>query len=129
MLLILIFAKSDYDFSTSVVTSITTNDFNLFIPSQLCSIIEFYSPLCSHCKEFAPIYDEVYNSVSQLGTNILIAKIDGNANFNIISKYPIYYYPTIVAFLPGNSTAFHEVYTGVKEKDPIINWIFKVCPK
>ena len=125
-LLIIVVVQADYDFATSVVPSINSNNFNLYIPSQLCSIIEFYSPLCSHCQDFAPIYDEVYNSVSLLGSNIFVAKIDGNANFNIVSKYPVYYYPTIVAFLPGNSTV-HEVYNGIKDINSILTWIHSLC--
>lgn len=42
-------------------------------------LVEFYAPWCGHCKQLAPIYEELAKSLAA-NPNILIAKCDATAN-------------------------------------------------
>lgn len=42
-------------------------------------LVEFYAPWCGHCKSLAPIYEELAERFSKIGS-IVIAKMDSTAN-------------------------------------------------
>jgi len=43
------------------------------------AFVEYYAPWCGHCKELAPIWEELGNAVDK--SKVLIAKIDATANY------------------------------------------------
>jgi protein disulfide-isomerase A1 len=43
------------------------------------AFVEYYAPWCGHCKELAPIWEELGSSVDK--SKVLIAKIDATANY------------------------------------------------
>jgi len=58
-------------------------------------LIEFYAPWCGHCKQLAPIYDELGKRLKH-NPNLVIAKMD--ATVNETSKVSVTGYPTIKFF-------------------------------
>lgn len=43
-------------------------------------LVEFYAPWCGHCKQLAPIYDELAAKILTLNPNVVIAKCDSTGN-------------------------------------------------
>ncbi len=128
MLFGILLLSLEFDFSTSVVTTITDANIHQIIPNEKCIILEFYSPRCPHCISLAPIYEKLYLEVNSERSDIIIAKLDGSQNRKATDQYNIDGYPTITAFLPGNSTKYHDTYKGMRTVDEIKNWINELCP-
>ncbi|KAI7688235.1 Protein disulfide-isomerase [Sarcoptes scabiei] len=63
------------------VLVLTQNNFNDAIKDQLTLVefFEFYAPWCGHCKQLAPIYDQLAEKYKD-SSDIIVAKMDGTAN-------------------------------------------------
>lgn len=52
---------------------------SLVLESPQDVLVEFYAPWCGHCKQLAPIYDELATKLKS-NPNIVIAKVDATVN-------------------------------------------------
>ncbi|KAG0252461.1 hypothetical protein BG011_006947 [Mortierella polycephala] len=68
-------------------------------------LIEYYAPWCGHCKNLAPIYDEV---AVALKDKVNVAKVDCTKNEEICRKEHVPGFPTIKLHQYGHSIEFRE---------------------
>lgn len=58
---------------------VSTNFDEVALDKSKDVLVEFYAPWCGHCKQLAPIYDQLAEKF-QDSKEIVIAKIDSTAN-------------------------------------------------
>ncbi|KAK9321391.1 thioredoxin-like protein [Lipomyces orientalis] len=85
--------------SASNVLELNEKNFDqLIVNSGKPSLVEFYASWCGHCKNLAPIYEELADSYASKKEKIQIAKIDADVNRKVGKKYDIKGFPTIKLF-------------------------------
>ncbi|XP_062099280.1 protein disulfide-isomerase [Humulus lupulus] len=84
-------------------------------------LLEFYAPWCGHCKQLAPILDEVATSYES-DSEIVIAKLDATANDLPNDTFDIKGYPTLYFKTASGKIS---LYDEDRTKEAIIDFIEK----
>mgnify|MGYP001980671703 CR=1 FL=1 len=83
------------------------------------SAVLFYADWCGHCKKIKPVWDELKRKIDLDNNNIKLMKVEcgkpteKKEHADIMKKYDIKGYPTIITFKDGVGTE----YTGNRDKD------------
>lgn len=89
----------DWD-KTSVKTLVATNFDEIAFDKNKDVFVEFYAPWCGHCKQLAPIFDQLGDKFKDSET-VVVAKIDSTANE--LEHTKITSFPTIKLFKKGDN--------------------------
>jgi len=83
-------------------------------------LVEFYAPWCGHCKQLAPIFDQVGEALKGV-SSVVVAKIDATAN-DVNPTLGIRGFPTLKLF-PANDKKSPIDYEGDRTKEDLIKFI------
>lgn len=96
------------DWNKTPVWTLTANKFDeVAFDKSKDVFVEFYAPWCGHCKQIAPIWDQLGEKFKDSET-VIVAKMDATANE--LEHTKITSFPTIKLFKKGDNEAVD--YTG-----------------
>lgn len=79
-------------------------EFVAFADREGVSFVKFYAPWCPHSKRFAPIYEDVARS----HTDVSFARMDIEKHHEVAAALELDAVPTIVLFIDGEPMGSHE---------------------
>ncbi|MGG1552333.1 thioredoxin [Paenibacillus ferrarius] len=82
-------------------------------------LVDFFANWCGPCKALAPVLEEIGK---ELGSNVIIAKVNVDHNPMVSSKYGIMSIPTLILFKNGKIV---ETISGLQSKSYLINMVRK----
>lgn len=107
------------DWDAAPVKILVGSNFNEVAKNKDKSVfVEFYAPWCGHCKQLAPIWDELGEKYKD-HPDILIAKMDATAND--LEDIKINSFPTLKYFPKGSNDVVD--YNGARTLDGFVKFL------
>jgi len=108
---------ADWD-STSVKVLVSSTFWNRIAGKN--AFVEFYAPWCGHCKQLAPIWDQLGDKFKD-SADIVIAKVD--ATVNEIEGVKVSSFPTLKYFANGSTKETVINYSGERTLEELVRFV------
>ncbi|EFY85555.1 Protein disulfide-isomerase erp38 [Metarhizium acridum] len=96
----------------SAVMDLTPSNFDkVVLESGKPTLVEFFAPWCGHCKNLAPVYEELALAFEHAKDKVQIAKVDADAERGLGKRFGIQGFPTLKYF-DGKSEKPEEYKSG-----------------
>lgn len=85
--------------SASAVLDLTPSNFDdVVIKSGKPALVEFFAPWCGHCKNLAPVYEELATVFQHAGDKVSVAKVDADNHKSLGKRFGVTGFPTLKWF-------------------------------
>lgn len=105
---------------SAVLDLIPSNFDDVVLKSGKPTLVEFFAPWCGHCKNLAPVYEELASSFES-NKDVQIAKVDADAERDLGKRFGIQGFPTLKWF-DGKSDKPTD-YSGGRDLESLSNFI------
>ncbi|CAK7199122.1 Protein disulfide-isomerase erp38 [Sporothrix eucalyptigena] len=105
---------------SAVLDLIPSNFDNVVLKSGKPTLVEFFAPWCGHCKNLAPVYEDLAQ-VFSFSDGVQIAKVDADAEKSLGKRFGVQGFPTL-KFFDGKSAEPVD-YQGGRDLDSLSNFI------
>ncbi|KAF2848174.1 disulfide isomeras-like protein [Plenodomus tracheiphilus IPT5] len=75
-----------------------TNFDDVVLKSGKPALVEFFAPWCGHCKNLAPVYDELAGVFQHASDKVSVAKVDADAYKSLGQRFGVTGFPTLKWF-------------------------------
>ncbi|KAJ7170695.1 protein disulfide isomerase [Mycena crocata] len=116
-----LFAAAIAAVSASNVLELTPANFDSVIGQGKPGLVEFFAPWCGHCKNLAPVYEELANAYAHVKDKVVVAKVDADGEGKPLgAKFGVTGYPTLKWF---DADGTPEPYEGGRDLDALAAFI------
>ncbi len=105
---------------SAVLDLIPANFDKVVTKSGKPTLVEFFAPWCGHCKNLAPVYEDLAQAFS-FSDNVQIAKVDADAEKSLGKRFGVQGFPTL-KFFDGKSDEPID-YSGGRDLDSLSAFI------
>ncbi|RXW25545.1 hypothetical protein EST38_g314 [Candolleomyces aberdarensis] len=85
--------------SASNVQDLTPDNFDSVVGQGVPAFVEFFAPWCGHCKNLAPVWEQLANVFEHAKDKVVIAKVDADgAGRPLGERYGVTGFPTLKFF-------------------------------
>lgn len=106
---------------SAVIDLIPSNFDDVVIKSGKPTLVEFFAPWCGHCKNLAPVYEELATAYEFAKDKVQIAKVDADAERSLGQRFSVQGFPTLKWF-DGVSDKPQE-YSGARTLEALSSFI------
>ncbi len=108
--------------ASSVLDLIPSNFDKVVFESNKPSLVEFFAPWCGHCKNLAPVYEELATKFATAGDKVSVAKVDADEHKSLGKQFGVQGFPTIKWF-DGKKGSKPEDYNGGRDLESLSKFI------
>ncbi|CAD6906005.1 unnamed protein product [Tilletia controversa] len=87
------------------------------------ALVEFFAPWCGHCKNLAPIYEQLADGFAHEKDRIVVAKVDADSNRSASKTFDIAGFPTLKLFEAKGGNSAKETYQGPRSLESLAAYI------
>jgi protein disulfide-isomerase A6 len=111
---------------TALAAAVTVLDPKSFdttvFESNKPALVEFYAPWCGHCKNLAPVYEELATAFAPYSDKVTVANVDADEHKALGKKFGVTGFPTLKWF-SGKPGAEPEDYKGGRDLESLTSFI------
>jgi len=108
--------------TSSSVVDLTPDNFDSVIDGSKNVFVEFFAPWCGHCKNLAPVWDELGEAMKNQ-KDVVIAKVDADGHKELGSKFGVSGFPTLKLFKKGADVSAPSDYSGGRDIDDLVKFV------
>ena len=108
--------------SAEAVLDLTPSNFgDVVLKSGKPALVEFFAPWCGHCKNLAPVYEELATVFQYATDKVTVAKVDADQHKSLGKDYGVSGFPTLKWF-DGKSNKPTD-YSGGRDLESLTKFI------
>ncbi|KAK2770890.1 hypothetical protein FQN53_005299 [Emmonsiellopsis sp. PD_33] len=106
---------------SAVLDLIPSNFDSVVLKSGKPGLVEFFAPWCGHCRNLAPVYDELADVFAFASDKVHISKVDADENKALGKRFGVQGFPTLKWF-DGKSDKPEE-YNGGRDLESLTKFV------
>ncbi|EHY52657.1 hypothetical protein HRR83_006847 [Exophiala dermatitidis] len=108
--------------ASDVINLIPSNFDKVVFESNKPALVEFFAPWCGHCKNLAPVYEELATAFANSGNKVTIANVDADKHKDLGKRFGVQGFPTLKWF-DGKPGSEPEDYNGGRDLESLTKFI------